>query len=88
MPTDVADYWAVFCNPLTSPDACASTSDWKTEVRLTNAPFNFNNALVAEGHFLGDYMGLKAQGKTVWPVFGTSSHVNVTWVWTRAVTLP
>lgn len=86
--TDFADYWAVFCNPLTSADACQSNTDWKQEVRLTEAPFDLDNAPVAEGHFLGDYMGLKATGQTAFAVFGTSPATNITKDWGRAITVP
>ncbi len=85
---DLTDYWAVSCNPNTSADQCQSTSDWSTEVRLTDASFDLNNAPVAEGHFLGDYMGLRAVGKTIWPVFGVSPSLNTTNVLTRSLTLP
>lgn len=87
--TDFADYWAVSCNPLTSPDACQSNSDWSNEVRLTRTSFDYNWAPNAgAGHFLGDYMGLKAHGQTLWPAFGIATAPNVTSVMTRSITLP
>ena len=86
--TDLTDYFAVSCNPITSSDACQSNSDWATEERLTPQSFDFDLAPVAEGHFLGDYMGLKATGQTVRPVFGEARAQNVTTLYTRPITLP
>ena len=85
---DNADVWAVFCNPLKSADGCTSTSDWSTELRLTNNSFNFDYAPDAEGHFLGDYMGLKGSGNSVQAAFTASNQSNLTFLYTRKITVP
>lgn len=85
--TDATDYWAVSCNPIKSADGCQSNADWANEARITARSFDYNDAPVAGGHFLGDYMGLKSRGQTVWPVFGISPSKNVTSVVTRPLTL-
>ena len=41
----------------------------------------------AGGHFLGDYIGLKATSQTVWPVFGQATGVNLTDLFTRQITV-
>ena len=81
-----ADYFAVFCGTATD---CTNPRNWGHEKRLTNASFNILNAPVAEGHFLGDYMGLAASGHDdVHPVFGIATGPNVTGQFTRKITLP
>ena len=75
------DYFAVFCQ-----SNCNSAQSWGHEVRLTTASFNILNAPVADGHFLGDYMGLAASGLTqVIPVFGIATSPNVTADFTREI---
>jgi hypothetical protein len=80
------DYFAVFCSTAT---ACTKSANWGNERKLTDASFNILNAPVAEGHFLGDYMGLAASGsKTVYPIFGVATGPNVTAEFTRKITVP
>jgi hypothetical protein len=80
------DYFAVFCSTAT---ACKNAANWGNERKLTDASFNILDAPFAEGHFLGDYMGLAASGaKTVHPVFGVATSANVTGEFTRTITLP
>lgn len=86
--TDATDYFAIFCNPLTSADACTSNGDWSHEQRLTNNSFDMNSAPVAEGHFLGDYMALRTSGRMFGVVFGQAPKPNITHIYFRSVTLP
>ncbi len=81
-----ADYFAVFCKPGTD---CSMTGSWVNDTRLTTSSFNILDAPVARGHFLGDYMGLVADGSDhVFPVFGIATGHNVTADFTRKITLP
>jgi hypothetical protein len=78
------DYFALFCKA----GGCDSAASWTDEQRLTTSSFNILDAPVARGHFLGDYMGLAASGKTVWPVFGIATGHNVTAEFTNVISLP
>jgi hypothetical protein len=79
------DYFAVFC----ASNCGKSSGSWGNEVRLTDKSFNILYAPVARGHFLGDYMGLAANGADlVFPVFGIATSPNVTVEFTRVITLP
>jgi hypothetical protein len=81
------DYFAVFCK--TALTDCSATGDWDSELRLTNSSFNIDDAPVARGHFLGDYMGLAASGPNVsHPVFGVATGLNTTAEFTRQITIP
>ena len=86
--TDLADYWAVFCNPFTSADGCTSNGDWSTELRLTGSSFDWNLAPYANGLFLGDYMGLKSTGQTAWAAFGQPVGPQMTDLFVRSITVP
>lgn len=85
---DLADYWLVTCNPFVAANACTETDEWTNEVRMTDTSFNYALAPVASGHFLGDYMGLKAVGQTFYAVFGQSRQQDQTNLYFRTVTLP
>jgi hypothetical protein len=84
---EAADYFALFCKPSVAAP-CSEAANWGNEQRLTTSSFNMLDAPVAEGHFLGDYMGLVASGLTVWPVFGIATGANLTAEFTRPITLP
>ena len=84
---ELTDYFAVFCKP-SAGVSCSNPANWVNEMRLTTSSFNDLDAPVAAGHFLGDYMGLVASGKTVWPVFGIATGKNLTADFTRKITLP
>ncbi len=86
--TDATDYWAVACNPFVDPDGCTTNYSWHREVKLTVNSFDYNLAPVANGHFLGDYMGLKAVGQKVYPVFGQSNSLNKTTLYMRPINVP
>jgi hypothetical protein len=83
---EATDYFALFCRPADGP--CTNPANWGNEQRLTTNSFNILDAPIARGHFLGDYMGLTASGKTVWPVFGIATATNQTADFTRKITLP
>lgn len=55
------------------------------EQRLTTFPFDMLDAPVAGGHFLGDYVGLVASGRKVYPVFGIATRDDVTNLYTRPI---
>ena len=78
------DYWAVFCNP--NKANCAKAANWGGELRLTDASFDLLIAPVAGSLFLGDYMGLKRAGAAVYPVFGMTTGVQKTDIFTRKIT--
>ena len=85
---EVADFWAVFCNPGASGTDCTKPANWVNEKRLTNASFNILNApLTDSGFFLGDYFGLVGQGMDVWPAFTLVTGVGHTALFTRKITL-
>jgi hypothetical protein len=66
----LTDYWLVHCHP--SPTTHATDlASWRSEVRLTDASFNFEAApdIPGEGYFLGDYFGLATVGNDFLAVF-------------------
>ena len=54
---ELADHFVVHCNA-----NCGGASSWHDERRLTDASFDITQAPVAGGFFLGDYVGLAANG--------------------------
>jgi hypothetical protein len=74
------DHWAVRCR-----GACQKAASWGDELRLTARPFDMLEAPVARGHFLGDYMGLVAAGRTVHAVFAIADGPGRTSLFTRAI---
>jgi hypothetical protein len=66
------DYWIVHCHP-TSPTACADSSNWVNELRLTDASFDMRQAPNAGGFFTGDYEGLANAG-TAFTTFFSQPH--------------
>jgi hypothetical protein len=80
---ELADYWAVFCDP--KKTNCGVAKNWGGEVRLTTKSFDYLNAPVARGHFLGDYMGLERAGDQVIPAFGIADGKNKTSIYTRRI---
>ena len=83
---DLADYWAIVCNPFVVD--CTVNSAWHAEVKVNTFSFDYDLAPVAEGHFLGDYMGLKSVGQTAHSVFGVSESLNKTTLYTRPIYVP
>jgi hypothetical protein len=73
---ETTDYWAISCNPHRG-DNCLVKSGWGKEQRLTTTSFDMLDAPVARGHFLGDYQGLVAAGRSVKSVFGKAVSDNV-----------
>jgi hypothetical protein len=57
------DLWLVRC-----PNSCTSAASW-SEARVTPDSFDLSAAPVASGEFLGDYMGMTAQGSAFEPFF-------------------
>ncbi len=83
---EATDHWAIFCDP--SRNDCRSAASWGNEVRLTTASFDYLNAPVAGGLFLGDYMGLDGgPGGAFHPVFGIATGSQLTGLFTRRIDL-
>jgi hypothetical protein len=59
-PGALTDRWLIWCHP--GAVDCAAPSRWRSEIRLTDDSFDVGEAPVANGLFLGDYMGLSASG--------------------------
>jgi hypothetical protein len=80
---EATDYFAVECDVGSD---CSKAKSWGGEVRMTDASFNILNAPVAEGHFLGDYMGLAAlESNSFVPIFGIATAPNLTADFTRRI---
>ncbi|MBI3933038.1 MAG: exo-alpha-sialidase [Acidobacteria bacterium] len=58
----LTDAWLVWCEP-EEPDDCRNVDNWSRETRLTESSFDIEKAPWAQGFFLGDYMGLAADGE-------------------------
>lgn len=82
---ELADYWAVFCEP--AKVNCRLRKNWGAEIRLTVKSFDYLNAPIARGHFLGDYMGLERAGNAVLPAFGIADGENKVSVYTRRISV-
>jgi hypothetical protein len=54
---ELTDHWLIRCQT-----ACADPAHWGNEVRLTETSFDYLQAPFANGAFIGDYVGLAAQG--------------------------
>jgi hypothetical protein len=80
-PRELSDHWAVSCRPAVAD--CAVASSWGEEVRLTDRSFNYYQAPVARGLFLGDYMGLAGAGPFVHALYGIADGVDRTTLLTR-----
>ena len=77
------DYFAVFCNSRKAD--CTQEANWGGEKRLTETSFDYLDAPVARGLFLGDYMGLKRAGDAVYPAFGMTTGKFHTAIFTRKI---
>ncbi len=65
---ELADHWFVSC-----AGNCSDPANWGGEMRLTDASFDYAQAPVANGLFLGDYVGLAAAGNDFLAFFQQSS---------------
>ena len=66
---ELADHWHIHCH-----GSCADPANWEgSEVRLTDASFDYAQAPFANGLFLGDYMGLASDGTNFLSFFQQSS---------------
>ena len=54
-PGALTDHWFIWCHPRASD--CRDRAGWQ-ELRLTETSFDIRQAPIANGLFLGDYMGL------------------------------
>jgi len=77
---ELADYFAVFCS-----SNCSDPDSWLNEARLTVASFNYLDAPVAGGRFLGDYEGLASDGVDFMPVFGIAGSTDPASIFFREV---
>ncbi len=73
---ELADRWSISCSPKKSD--CTQKAAWGNEQRLSTKSFNFADAPVARGHFLGDYQGYARAGNEILSVFGKAIASNVT----------
>lgn len=84
---ELADAWVLFCAP-SSATSCTKPANWGHELRLTDSSFNIDQApLTGAGYFLGDYFGLVAQGRMVWPAFTAVVGPGRTDLYTRPIHL-
>jgi hypothetical protein len=66
---ELADHWFVYCE-----DDCSDPASWVNhEIRLTDDSFDYAQAPFAGGLFLGDYVGLAADGTDFLAFFQQSS---------------
>jgi hypothetical protein len=78
---ELTDHWAAFC----SAD-CGRRASWGGELRLTARSFDYLDAPLARGRFLGDYMGLARAGDAVHAVFGVPVGEDLTNLFDRKIT--
>jgi hypothetical protein len=81
-PGELTDHWAIVCRA-----RCGTAAGWGGERRLTPRSFDMLRAPVARGRFLGDYVGLVAAGRAVYPVFGIADAVNGASLFVRRIDL-
>ena len=55
--SELADHWFASCT-----SSCSDPANWDSELRLTDASFDYTQAPFANGLFLGDYVGLASDG--------------------------
>jgi hypothetical protein len=79
---ELTDHWLIRCKT-----ACADPVNWGNEVRLTDASFDYLQAPFANGAFIGDYVGLTAQGTEVLAFFPQAFAEDHTSVFSRQVGL-
>ena len=77
------------CQPITGRSiairlltgGCSDAGDYGDEIRLTDSPFDMENAPVARGYFLGDYEGLANAGRNFGAFFskteGTDNSASI-----------
>jgi hypothetical protein len=63
------NYWANHCHPAT--EDCSNPGSWDEETAIAG-PFDITLAPFARGWFLGDYMGLRADGNDLGSLFGST----------------
>jgi hypothetical protein len=79
---ELTDHWLIRCQT-----ACADPAHWGHEVRLTETSFDYLQAPFANGAFMGDYVGLAAQGTDALAVFPQAFPDDHTSVFVRQVGL-
>jgi hypothetical protein len=80
---ELADHWLVTCN-----ENCSDPAGWESnEMRLTDQAFDYTQApLTGAGLFLGDYVGLAADGKDFVAFFPQTSPSDPASGYVRRVT--
>lgn len=78
---ELTDHFAVVCSA-----NCDSAASWGGELKLTARSFDYLDAPVARGLFLGDYMGLARAGGAVHALWGVPVAENRTNLFTRKIT--
>jgi hypothetical protein len=79
---ELTDHWLIRCTT-----ACADPANWGNEDRLTETSFDYLQAPFANGAFIGDYVGLAAQGTHALAVFPQAFADDYTSVFFRRVGL-
>lgn len=79
---EMADHWLVYCST-----SCSDIANW-TETRLTDTSFDYSKAPLANGLFLGDYVGLDADDDSFVAFFPQSSAGDPANGYFRRFTLP
>jgi hypothetical protein len=82
---ELADQFALFCNPTASN--CAIADSWDGERRLTIDAFDIRDAPDAGGFFLGDYMGSESETRAVHPAFGIADGPGEASIFTRRLAI-
>jgi len=79
---ELTDHWLIRCTT-----ACVDPPHWGNEVRLTEVSFDYLQAPFANGAFIGDYVGLAAQGTHAVAFFPQAFSEDHTSVFFRRVDL-
>jgi hypothetical protein len=83
LPTDA---WAIHCHAAT--DDCTNPGNWTDEVRLTDPSFDMEDAPVARGFFVGDYVGLDTDGTNMFPFWSMPHGSDPASIFVRELTPP
>ncbi len=81
-PDALADHWFAWCHPRAVD--CTRSDRWQ-EIRLTEASFDYLLAPFARGLFLGDYVGLAADGADFVALFTQTHDMDASSVFFRRV---
>jgi hypothetical protein len=80
LPTDA---WAIHCHA--ADVDCSDPDNWTDEVRLTDRSFDMEDAPVARGFFVGDYVGLDTDGINMFPFWSMPAGGDPANIYVRAL---